>query len=100
MGRIEIGQEFWGSVLESVLKSGLTSAILQLLGKELSLIERLKSWNIGHAKTWVPSFKNLPDKLSMLAALDGFKPFKILKFFSGDISKSWKFKSLDTVLLS
>ena len=35
----------------------------------------------------------------MPAALDGFKPFKILDIFSGDISKSWKFKSFDTMLL-
>ena len=32
------------------------------------------------------SFKNLPDKLSMPAALDGFKPFKI-HFNSEDVSK-------------
>ena len=73
---------------------------MQLLGKELSLIEKFQSWNIGHVKTWAPSFKNLPDKLSMPAAIDGFKPFKILNIFSGDVSESWKFKSFDTVLLS
>ena len=74
--------------------------ILQLLWKELSWIERLQSWDIGHAKTWVPSFKNLPDKLSMPAALDGFNPFKILNIFSGDVSESWQIKSFDTALLS
>ena len=73
---------------------------MQLLGKEWSLIERLQSWDIARTKTWAPSFKNLPDKLSMPAALDGFKPFKILNIFSGDVSKSWKFKSFDTALLS
>ena len=94
---MKIGRYFWGSVLESFLKRGVTLAILQLLGKEFSLIERLKSWDIGHAKTWALSFKNLPHKLSMSAALDGFKPFKILNFFSGDVSQSWKF--FDTALL-
>ena len=43
------------------------------------------------------SFKKLPDKLSMPAALDGFKPFKMLNIFSRDISKSWKFKFFNTV---
>ena len=33
-------------------------------------LERLQSWDIGRAKTWAPSFKKLPDKLSMPAALD------------------------------
>ena len=72
---------------------------MQLLRKELSLIERLQSWDIGHIKTSAMSFKNLSDKLSMPATLDGFKPFKILNNFPGDVSKSWKFKSLDTALL-
>ena len=45
-------------------------------------------------------FYNLPDKLSMPAALDGFKPFQILNTFSGDISESWKLKSFGTALLS
>ena len=35
----------------------------------------------------------------MLAALDGFKAFKILNIFSGDVSKNCKFKSFDTALL-
>ena len=37
--------------LRATCNSGLTSAVLQLLGKELSLIERLQSSNIGCAKT-------------------------------------------------
>ena len=73
---------------------------MQLLRTELSLIKRLQSWDIGGAKTWAPSFKNLPDKLSMPAALDGFKPFKIVNIFSGDVYESWKLKSFDTALLS
>ena len=42
---------------------------LKLLGNKLSLIEELKSCEIGIAKISVPSFRNLPDKLSMSAAL-------------------------------
>ena len=37
--------------LRATFNSGLTSAVLQLLGKELSSIERLQSSNIGCAKT-------------------------------------------------
>ena len=66
--------------MERFLKSALTIAILQLLGNELSLTERLQSWEIGLAKISAPSFRNLPDKLSMPAPLDGFKP-KYLIFF-------------------
>ena len=40
----------------------------------------------------------------MRAALDGFRPFKILNIFSGDVSKRWNFKSfhatLDSVKIS
>ena len=36
---------------------------------------------IGGARTQAPFFKNLPDKLSMPAALDGFKPFEIINIF-------------------
>ena len=55
--------------METFLKCSLIFAILQHLGNELSLIERLQSWDIGLAKTSVPSFRSLPDNLSMLAAL-------------------------------
>ena len=76
----------------------MTFAILPILVNELSLIERLQSWEIGLAKISVPSFRNLSDKLSMPAALDRFKPFKIFvrrwifqnvfqNILSGDVSK-------------
>ena len=68
----------------------MTFAGLQLLGNELSLIEWLQSWEIGLAQIWVPSFRNLLDNLSMPAALDGFKSFKIFNIFSGDISENSK----------
>ena len=51
------------------------------------------------AKPWAPTFKNLPDKISLPAALDELKPFKILNILS-DVSKSWKFKSFYTALFS
>ena len=71
--------------MEPFLKSGLTFAILQLPGSELSLIERLKGWEIGLAKISAPSFRNLPDKLSMSPALDEFKLFKIFNIFFQDM---------------
>ena len=62
-------------------------------------MERLQSCDIGPDKASVASFENLSDKLSIIAVLDGYRPFKILNIFSGDVSKSWKFESLDTALL-
>ena len=52
-------------------------AFFQILGNELSLIEWLQSWDIGLAKISGPSFRNLPDKLSIPVAFDGFNYFKI-----------------------
>ena len=85
------------SVLEPFLKSGLTFTILQLLGNKIDLIERLQSWKIGLAKISAPSFRNLPDKLSMPAALAGCRPFKICNIFSRDVSENSKFKSLNLI---
>ena len=85
-------------VLEPFLISGLTFAILQLLGNELSFIERLQSSKIGVAKILVPSCKNLPDKLSMPATLNGFKPFKMFNIFSEPISENSKFLFLNLIL--
>ena len=62
------------------------------------MIERLQSWDVGLAKISGPSFRNLPDKLSMPAALDGFKPFKIFNIFSGNVSENPKLKSLNLTL--
>ena len=76
----------------------MTFAILRHLGDELSFIETLKSWEIDLAKISSPSFRNLPDKLSIPAALNGFKPFKILNIISGDISENSKFKFLNLIL--
>ena len=51
-------------------------------------MERLQSCDIGPDKASVASFENLSDKLSIIAVLDGYRPFKILNIFSGDVSKS------------
>ena len=74
--------------MESFLKSGLAFAILQFLGNDLSLIKRLQSRRIGLAKISAPSFRNVPEKLSMPVALNGFKPFKIFNIFSGGVSEN------------
>ena len=74
--------------MEPFLKNGLAFAILQLLGNEFGLIERLQSWEIGLAKISTPSFRNLPDKLSMPAALDAFKPYKIFNISLEDVSEN------------
>ena len=84
--------------MEALFKGGLTFAILKLLGNQLNLIERLKSWDIGLAKTSAPCFRNFPERLSMPAASDWFKPFKIFKNFSKDVLENSKFKSLNLIL--
>ena len=91
-------REFWGPVLEASLKSSLTFVILQLLGNDLSLIERLESWKLGLAKISASSYRNLLANLSVSASLEGFKTFKLFAILSGDFSKNSKFKSLNVIL--
>ena len=52
----------WGGSFE-----GLNFAILQLLETELNFTERLRNYENGLAKISVPSFRNLPDKVSMIS---------------------------------
>ena len=80
----EIGLQFGGSVLELFLESGLTYAVLQILGNQLNLTERLKSWDVGLAKILAVSFTNVLDKLLMPVALNRYKPFAILPFLRLD----------------
>ena len=65
----------------------MTFVLLQLLGNELGFIERLQSWEVGLGKISAPSFRNLPDRLSIPAPLDWSKPFKIFNIFSRDVSE-------------
>ena len=76
-----MGCYFRGLVLGPFLKISLTFKILKLLGNELSLIKRLHNSHIHLPKTSAPSFRNLPEKLSIPVALDGLKPFNNLFFF-------------------
>lgn len=82
--------------LQPFLQSGLTFAISQVLGKELSLIEILKSWDIDATNIPTSSPRKLPDKMSMPAALDGLEPSKLLNVFSRDVPESGKGKSFNT----
>ena len=58
-------------------------------------IKKLRNWL---AKISAPSFKDLPNKLSKPAALDGFKPFKIFNIASGDVSENSKFEYSNLIL--
>ena len=58
---------FW-----TFLVNGLSLAILQSKGNFERFIERLHSYDIGKAKTTVPSFKHLPEKLSIPTAFYAF----------------------------
>ena len=63
----------------------------------MSLIKRLQSSNVDLAKISTPSLRDLPDNLSMSAALDGLNLSKYFKFFL-DAMKNSKFKSLKLIL--
>ena len=56
--------------------------------KQIELDREITKLRNGLAKISAPSFRNLPDKLSMPAALDRFKSFKIFNIFSGDVSEN------------
>ena len=59
--------------------------------------ERIKiDREIAKLKYWL-SFRNLPVKLSVPAALDGFKSIRWFDIFS-DVSENSKFKSLNLIL--
>ena len=58
---------------------GLSLAILQCKGNCEPFIERLHSFDIGKVIATAPSFKDLPVKLSILAAFLGWYLWVILK---------------------
>ena len=58
---------------------GLNLAILQSKGDCEPFIERLHSFDIGKVIATAPSFKDLPDKLSIPAAFLGWYLWVILK---------------------
>ena len=62
-GSSEMGLKFFGSVLKSFLYKGLIFAILDLSGKEASLMERLQILAIGVQSVFEPLFGNLPTRL-------------------------------------
>ena len=67
------------SVKEPFLYLAFSFANLQELGNFPGVIERLNKSVIGLAKTFAPSFKKRPDRLSKPAALDTLVIFKIAK---------------------
>ena len=69
-GSNEIGLQLQGSVFFPFLKIGFSLAILQALGKTPCEIERLQSAEMGFANMLAASFQNLPESLSIPAALE------------------------------
>ena len=70
-GSSEIGLLFFGTRAEPFLKSGFNYAILHCSGNTELLIERFISCATGCESSVVPSFRNLPPRLSNPTALDG-----------------------------
>ena len=66
-------------VKEPFLYIGFSFAILQESGNFPEVIERLHKSVIGLAKTFAPSFKKRPERLSKPAALDTLAFFEIVK---------------------
>ena len=73
------------------LYNGLSLAILQSKGNFERFIERLHSFDIGKAKAAAPSFKNLPDKLSIPAAFSGLVSLSNFKTSSFEVSEKVNF---------
>ena len=67
-GSNEIGLQLEGSVFFPFLKIDFSFATLQALGKTPCEIERLQSAEMDFANMLAPSFKNLPENLSTMAA--------------------------------
>ena len=82
-----MGPKLFGSVFEPFLYNGLSLAILQSKENFERFIERLHSFNIGKAKTTAPSFKNLPDKLSIPAASSGLVSGSNFKISSSELGE-------------
>ena len=92
IGRSEIGLKFLGSVLVPFLYKGLSLATLQSFGKWDSLMDKLQICVMGMPNTSTPFFKNLPDTLSILAALLTLHDFRRLQLVFG--WTVWKFSLL------
>ena len=65
-----MGLKFSGLVLDPFLYNGFNLAILQSLEKSPEEMEILHIFAIGFARIFAPSFKNLPEILSIPAAFE------------------------------
>ena len=76
-----MGLKFSGLVLDHFLCNGFNLAIFQLLGKSPEETEILHIFALGFARTFAPSFKNLPKILSIPAAFEMSINYKTSKTF-------------------
>ena len=65
-----MGLKFSGLVLDPFLYNGFNLAILPSIVKSPEEMEILHIFAIGFARIFAPSFKNLPEILSISAAFD------------------------------
>ena len=65
-----MGLKFSGLVLDSFLCYGFHLAILQSFGKSPEEMGILHIFTIGFSRIFAPSFKNLPEILSIPAAFE------------------------------
>ena len=76
-----MGLTFSGLVLDPFLYNGFNLAILLSLGKSPEEMEILHIFAIGFARIFAPSFKNLPEILSIPAAFEMSINSKTSKIF-------------------
>ena len=91
-GKSGTGRQFFESIFKPFLYNGLNLAILQSKRNFERFIEKLHSFYIGKAKTTAPSFKNLPDRFYIPAALSGLvslSNFKISPPEGGEKVNFW-----------
>ena len=69
----------------------MSLAILQSKGNFQRFIERLHSFDISKAKTTAPSFRNLPDKLSIPAAFSELVSVSNFKISSSEVGEKVNF---------
>ena len=90
--------KFSGLVLDPFLYNGFNLAILQSLGKNPEEMEILHIFAIGFSRIFAPSFKNLPEMLSIRAAFEMSINCKTPKTFFSVVKFRLKLSFSSTIL--
>ena len=94
----EMGLKFSGLALDPFLYNGFNLAILQSLGKSPEEVEILHIFVVGFSRIFAPSFKNLPEMLSIPAAFEMSISCKTPKTFFAVVKFRLKLSFSSTIL--